>query len=100
MPGEPFVIDTSATTRIGRAVLATLGPLGSWLLQTDALSAVYRSLPDQDGEAFEEKVLRALDIGARCPVGDLSAVPKKGPLVITASLLLFVNLVLRLAVER
>ena len=85
MPGDPFHIE-SRRTAPGRAALAAVQPLLSWLSGLRACRAVYEQTQKYNrDEPFECRALKALDIRTRLSDAALSRIPTDGPLIIASN---------------
>jgi len=85
MPGGPFQIDDLPDAPIARAALIVARPILERVLALGTYRTLYRHAQPPDGEPFEARALRALDIKADVAAADLDQIPRSGPIIVAAN---------------
>jgi putative hemolysin len=85
MPGGPFQIDDLPDAPIARAAFSVARPILERVLALGTYRTLYRNAQPPDGEPFEARALRALDIKADVAAADLDNIPRSGPVIVAAN---------------
>jgi putative hemolysin len=82
---NPFFIDSPANTLLCRAAFAAARPLLDRVLGLETCRTLYERARGIEGEDFETRALRALDVRPDCTSEDLARIPAAGPLIVAAN---------------
>jgi len=85
MPGGPFHIDDLPDAPIARAAFSVARPILDQVLALGTYRTLYQAMQPPDGEPFEARALRALDIKADVGPADLDRIPRSGPVIVAAN---------------
>src|SRR5438552_15284064 len=85
MPGDPFQIDILPNAPLTRAATAAARPVLEWVLALREYRKIYQSLRAENGEPFDVRALRALDVKRQVSLADISRLPTSGPLIVAAN---------------
>ena len=85
MPGGPFHIDDLPDAPIARAAFSVARPILERVLALGTYRTLYQTVQPPDGEPFDARALRALDIKADVAAADLDHIPRSGPVIVAAN---------------
>ena len=85
MPGGPFQIDDLPDAPIARAAFSVARPILERVLALGTYRTLYQTVQPPDGETFDARVLRALNIKADVAAADLDHIPRSGPVIVAAN---------------